>query len=130
MLQQKRVPFLFPENNSECNFARLSDFRVAALTQSIFSLFINFYFWSYGSQQQNSEFFECNGVRTKWMKWMMIYSGTTDILYPKIDTDLHSRLATVVSAGVHHLAMASLDCVTSSWGQWFLFAPIRTEMEH
>ena len=61
---------------------------------------------------------------------MMIYSGTTDILYPKIDTDLHSRLATVVSAGVHHLAMASLDCVTSSWGQWFLFAPIRTEMEH
>ena len=35
---------------------------------------------------------------------MMIYSGMVDNLDPKIDADLISRLATDVSAGVHHLA--------------------------
>ena len=35
---------------------------------------------------------------------MMIYSGTVDNLYPKIDADWISGLATDVSAGVHHLA--------------------------
>ena len=45
-----------------------------------------------------------NGARTKCVKQMMIYSGMVDNLDPKIDADLISRLATDVSAGVHHLA--------------------------
>ena len=39
---------------------------------------------------------------------MLLYSGTTDILYPKIDADQTSRLATDDSEGVHHLARQRL----------------------
>ena len=35
---------------------------------------------------------------------MMLYSGATYILYPKIDANPNSRLATDVSADVHNLA--------------------------
>lgn len=45
-----------------------------------------------------------NGVRTKCMKQMVIFKGMADNLYPKIDADPISRLATDFSAGVHYLA--------------------------
>ena len=35
---------------------------------------------------------------------MILFSGSMDILYPEIDVDPSSGLATDVSAGVHHLA--------------------------
>ena len=52
----------------------------------------------------------------KYVDQMRHYSGTSDILYLAIDTDLSRGLATDVGAGVHHL-----DSVVSSWGQWFLY---------
>ena len=42
--------------------------------------------------------------RIKNVDQMMLYSETMDILYPVIDADPSSRLATDVSASVHHLA--------------------------
>ena len=45
-----------------------------------------------------------NGARMKCLKQMIMYSGTVDNLYPQIDADPISELATDVSAGVYHLA--------------------------
>ena len=66
----------------------------------------------------------------KNIEQMILYSGTKDIFILKIEADPSSELATMLVQEFITWLDSILDGVASSWGQWFLCAPIWMEMQY